>query len=46
MTFLKGKGPSFLKIDGFHMAARAIITDEAAVAFWKVSMSPYSLMKS
>lgn len=39
MTSSRGKKPSFLKIEGFHMAARAIITDEVAVTDRNASMS-------
>ena len=46
MTSSKGRGPSLRKMDGFHMAARATITEEAAVARRKSSISKYPWMWS
>lgn len=46
MTSSRGRRPSLRKMDGFHMAARATITEEAAVACRKSSMSKYSWMWS
>lgn len=46
MTSSRGRRPSLRKMDGFHMAARATITEEAAVACRKSSMSKYFWMWS
>lgn len=39
MTVSTGSAPCWRKTEGFHMAARAIMTDDAPVATRNVSMS-------
>lgn len=46
MTFSTGNGPHLLKIDTFHIAARASMTDEVPVATLKSSISPFVFTRS
>lgn len=46
MTFSTGNGPWLQKTDGFHMAARANMTDDAPVAFLNFSISLLVFTKS
>lgn len=46
MTFSTGNGPRLLKIDTFHIAARANMTDEVPVATLKSSISLFVFTRS